>query len=83
MAQGQAAVSDPAGNIVTANGTSLVQLWQEWLLVCGRPFLKKTNQEIRELIVKASDRFSAPIINMAMVFLILLWLFVINCSRIK
>jgi hypothetical protein len=24
----------------------------------------KTNQEIRELIVKASDRFSAPIINM-------------------
>jgi hypothetical protein len=62
MAQGQAAVvSDPAGNIVTANGTSfLVQSWQEWLLVCGRPFLKKTNQEIRELIVKASDRFSAP-----------------------
>jgi hypothetical protein len=53
MAQGQAVVSDPAGNIVTANGTSfLVQSWQEWLLVCGRPFLKKTNQEIRELIVK-------------------------------
>jgi hypothetical protein len=44
-------------------------------------FPQKTNQEIRELIVKASDRFSAPIINMAMVFLILLWLFVINSNH--
>jgi hypothetical protein len=79
MAQGQAAVvSDPAGNIVTANGTSFSSpIMAEWLLVCGRPF-SKTNQEIRELIVKASDDFLLPIINMAMVFLILLWLFVIN-----
>jgi hypothetical protein len=61
MAQGQAAVvSDPAGNIVTANGTSfLVQLWQEWLLVCGA-FLPQNKSRDRELIVKASDRFSAP-----------------------
>jgi hypothetical protein len=55
--QGQAAiVSDAAGNIVTANGTSfsvhggmVACLWQA--------FPQKTNQEIRALIPQSSDKF--------------------------
>ncbi len=62
MAQGQAAVvSDPAGNIVTANGTSFSSPIMAGMVAClWQAFPQKTNQEIRELIVKASDRFSAP-----------------------
>jgi len=62
MAQGQATVlSDPLGNIVTANGTSfsspimagmVTSLWQA--------FPKKTNKEIRDLTLKSADRFLVP-----------------------
>ncbi|MFV8362657.1 S8 family serine peptidase [Flavobacterium sp. ZT3P35] len=62
MAQGQAAVvSDPAGNIVTADGTSFSSPIMAGMVAClWQAFPQKTNKEIRELIVKASDRFSAP-----------------------
>ena len=62
MAQGQSAVlSNPSGSIVTASGTSfsspimagmVASLWQA--------FPNKTNQEIKDLIVKSSDRFTVP-----------------------
>lgn len=62
MAQGQAAVvSDAAGNIITANGTSFSSPIMAGMVAClWQAFPLKTNQQIRELIVKASDRFSAP-----------------------
>jgi hypothetical protein len=62
MAQGQSVVlSDPSGNIVTANGTSfsspitagmVAGLWQA--------FPNKTNKEIKDLIVKSADRYTVP-----------------------
>ncbi len=65
MAQGVASVlSDEYGNIVTASGTSfsgpimagmIASLWQA--------FPNKTNQEIRQLVQAASDRYSNPTIQ--------------------
>lgn len=62
MAQGQSVVlSDAFGNITTANGTSfsspitagmVASLWQA--------FPNKTNQEIKDLIVKSADKYSVP-----------------------
>ncbi|KQO22379.1 peptidase S8 [Flavobacterium sp. Leaf82] len=62
MAQGTAAVvSDTAGNIISINGTSfscpimagmIASLWQA--------FPSKTNKEIREMVLKSSDRYTAP-----------------------
>lgn len=62
MAQGQEAiVSDPAGNIVTANGTSFSSPIMAGMIAClWQAFPQKTNREIRDLILKSSDRFSAP-----------------------
>ena len=62
MAQGQAAVvSDTVGNIGTANGTSFSSPIMAGMVAClWQAFPQKTNQEIRALIVKASDRFSNP-----------------------
>ena len=61
MAQGQSVVlSDPSGNIVTANGTSfsspitagmVASLWQA--------FPNKTNAAIKDLIVKSADRYTS------------------------
>jgi hypothetical protein len=62
MAQGVASVvSDPNGNIGTANGTSFscpimagmaASLWQA--------FPTKTNKQIRQMILASSDRFTNP-----------------------
>lgn len=62
MAQGQAAiVSDAAGNIVTANGTSFSGPIMAGMVAClWQAFPQKTNREIRELIVQSSDKFSVP-----------------------
>lgn len=62
MAQGlAAAVSDASGNIGTANGTSFSSPIMAGMVAClWQAFPQKTNREIRELIVKASDKFSAP-----------------------
>lgn len=62
MAQGQAAiVSDAAGNIVTADGTSFSGPIMAGMVAClWQAFPKKTNQEIRDLILHASDKFLVP-----------------------
>ncbi|MFV8393500.1 S8 family serine peptidase [Flavobacterium sp. LB2P6] len=62
MAQGQAAiVSDAAGNIVTANGTSFSSPIMAGMIAClWQAFPQKTNREIRELVLKSADKFSAP-----------------------
>jgi hypothetical protein len=62
MAQGQSAVlSDPSGNIVTANGTSFSSPIMAGMVAClWQAFPNKTNLEIKDLIVKSSDRFTAP-----------------------
>jgi subtilisin family serine protease len=62
MAQGQAAiVSDAAGNIVTANGTSFSGPIMAGMVAClWQAFPEKTNQEIRNLILQSSDKFSIP-----------------------
>lgn len=62
MAQGQAAiVSDDLGNIVTANGTSFSGPIMAGMVAClWQAFPKKTNQEIRNLILQSSDKFSTP-----------------------
>jgi subtilisin family serine protease len=62
MAQGQAAiVSDDAGNIVTANGTSFSSPIMAGMIAClWQAFPQKTNREIRELVLKSADKFSAP-----------------------
>jgi hypothetical protein len=62
MAQGQATVvSDEFGTIGTANGTSfsgpvmagmVASFWQA--------FPKKTNKEIKDLIIQSSDKYTAP-----------------------
>ncbi len=62
MAQGQAVVvSNASGSITTANGTSFSSPIMAGLLAClwqANP--TKTNQEIRELLLKSADRFVAP-----------------------
>ena len=62
MAQGQAAiVSDAEGNIVTANGTSFSGPIMAGMVAClWQAFPEKTNQEIRDLILQSSDKFSVP-----------------------
>jgi subtilisin family serine protease len=62
MAQGQAAiVSDAAGNIVTANGTSFSGPIMAGMVAClWQAFPQKTNQEIRALILQSSDKFLVP-----------------------
>ena len=61
MAQGQAvAVSDALGNIITENGTSFSGPIMAGMVAClwqANP--NKTNQEIRDLILKSADRFTA------------------------
>ena len=62
MAQGQAAVvSDAAGNIVTANGTSFSGPIMAGMLAClWQAFPQKTNQQIKELVLQSSDKFLTP-----------------------
>ncbi|TDE52916.1 S8 family peptidase [Flavobacterium sp. GT3P67] len=62
MAQGQAAiVSNAAGNIVAANGTSFSCPIMAGMIAClWQAFPQKTNREIRELVLKSADKFSAP-----------------------
>jgi subtilisin family serine protease len=62
MAQGQAAVlSNPSGNIVTANGTSFSSPIMAGMVAClWQAFPNKTNKEIKDLIVKSADRFLVP-----------------------
>jgi subtilisin family serine protease len=62
MAQGASAVlSDPSGNIVTANGTSFSSPITAGLVAClWQAFPNKTNSEIKDLILKAADRYSNP-----------------------
>jgi len=62
MAQGQAVVlSNPSGSIVTANGTSFSGPITAGMVAClWQAYPDKTNHEIKDLIVKSADRFSAP-----------------------
>ena len=62
MAQGQAVVlSDSAGNIVTANGTSFSSPITAGMVAClWQAFPNKTNKEIKDLIVKSADRYTVP-----------------------
>ena len=62
MAQGQSVVlSDPSGNIGTANGTSFSSPITAGMVAClWQAFPDKTNKEIKDLIIKSSDRFTAP-----------------------
>ncbi|MBP4141680.1 S8 family serine peptidase [Flavobacterium sp. P4023] len=62
MAQGQATVvSDAFGNIVTANGTSFSGPVMAGMVAClWQAFPEKTNQQIRDLILKSSDQFLKP-----------------------
>jgi hypothetical protein len=62
MAQGQSVVlSDPSGNIVTANGTSFSSPITAGMVAClWQAFPNKTNKEIKDLIVKSADRYTVP-----------------------
>ncbi|MBW4359982.1 S8 family peptidase [Flavobacterium taihuense] len=62
MAQGAAVVlSDPSGNIVTANGTSFSSPITAGMVAClWQAFPNKTNREIKDLIIKSADRYSIP-----------------------
>jgi len=64
MAQGQlAVVSDPAGNIVTANGTSFSCPIFAGMVACLWQALPEKNaQQIKQLILQASDNYN-PIIK--------------------
>lgn len=61
MAQGQLAVlSDPAGNIVTANGTSFSCPILAGMVACLWQALPEKNaQQIKQLILQASDNFNS------------------------
>jgi serine protease AprX len=65
MAQGQlAVVSDPAGNIVTANGTSFSCPILAGMVACLWQALPEKNaQQIKQLILQASDNYN-PIVNL-------------------
>lgn len=62
MAQGKSDVlSDAFGNIVYASGTSFSSPIMAGMIAClwqANP--NKTNQEIRQLIIKSADRFATP-----------------------
>lgn len=62
MAQGTAAVvSDTSGSIVTINGTSFSCPIMAGMIAClWQAFPSKTNQEIRQMLLESSDRYSAP-----------------------
>jgi subtilisin family serine protease len=62
MAQGQSVVlSDSAGNIGTANGTSFSSPIMAGMAAClWQAFPNKTNKEIKDLIVKSADRYTVP-----------------------
>ncbi|WP_264565094.1 S8 family serine peptidase [Flavobacterium sp. N3904] len=62
MAQGQAAVlSNPSGNIITKDGTSFSSPIMAGMVAClWQAFPDKTNQEIKDLIVKSADTYSSP-----------------------
>jgi subtilisin family serine protease len=62
MAQGQSAVlSDEFGNIITANGTSFSSPIMAGMIAClWQAYPAKTNQEIRQLVIKCADRFTTP-----------------------
>ncbi|WP_281323582.1 S8 family serine peptidase [Flavobacterium aestivum] len=62
MAQGQAdVVSDPSGNITTANGTSFSSPIMAGMVAClWQAYPNKTNKQIRDLIVKSADRYLVP-----------------------
>ena len=62
MAQGQASVlSDAAGNIGTANGTSFSCPIMAGMIAClWQALPAKTCQEIKQLITQSADRFTAP-----------------------
>ena len=62
MAQGSlAVVSDISGNIGVANGTSFSCPIMAGMIAClWQAFPNKTNQEIRQLILQSSDKFSNP-----------------------
>ena len=62
MAQGQATVvSDAFGNIVTANGTSFSGPIMAGMVAClWQAFPQKTNQQIKDIILRSSDKFLAP-----------------------
>ena len=62
MAQGQVAVvSDALGNIVTANGTSFSGPIMAGMVAClWQAFPKKTNQQIKDILLKSSDKFLTP-----------------------
>jgi hypothetical protein len=62
MAQGQTVVmSNPSGSIVTASGTSFSSPITAGMVAClWQAFPNKSNKEIKDLIIKSADRYSAP-----------------------
>jgi subtilisin family serine protease len=62
MAQGTATVvSDASGNIGTSSGTSFSCPVMAGMIAClWQAFPSKTNKEIREMILKSSDRYNSP-----------------------
>ena len=62
MAQGgPAMVSNSAGNIVTANGTSFSCPIIAGMIAClWQAFPLKSNKEIRQMVLQSSDRYTAP-----------------------
>jgi hypothetical protein len=62
MAQGTAAVvSNTVGNIVTINGTSFSCPIMAGMIAClWQAFPTKTNKEIRDMVIKSSDKYSTP-----------------------
>ncbi|MFH6992530.1 S8 family serine peptidase [Flavobacterium sp. FlaQc-48] len=62
MALGSSAVvSDTAGNIVTINGTSFSCPVMAGMIAClWQAFPSKTNKEIKEMVLRSSDRYSTP-----------------------
>ncbi|RZJ54851.1 MAG: T9SS type A sorting domain-containing protein [Flavobacterium sp.] len=62
MAQGTAAVvSNTAGTITTINGTSFSCPIMAGMIAClWQAFPTKTNQEIRQMILESSDRYTNP-----------------------
>jgi hypothetical protein len=62
MAQGQSVVlSDASGTIGTANGTSFSSPITAGLVAClWQVYPDKTNQEIKDLIIKSADNYTTP-----------------------
>lgn len=62
MAQGQSTVlSDEGGNVVTSNGTSFSGPIIAGMTAClWQAYPNKTNQQIKEMILAAGDRYKTP-----------------------